>query len=288
MIKYFHYWKTRAREGRLAKDFFGAVLYLLKGYVIFVVLLIPLQRVLIYAPAKPWAVSPEKIGADIVQYKTADGLQITSWYRPAAGSMPTIVMFHGNAGNISYRYQKFSAMTAQGYGFLLAEYRGYGGNAGRPTEGGFCADARAGLSWLQGKGIAQEDIVIYGESIGTGVAVQMALEYPQARALVLEAPFESLPAVARAEMPWLAPVAFLALDRYENILKAPDIRMPLLVVHGSDDEVIPLSQGVGVFNAGGSAHKKMEVLKGGRHNDLFNHGLMDVIDSFLSGQAAAP
>ncbi|MGE5503493.1 MAG: alpha/beta hydrolase, partial [Actinomycetota bacterium] len=151
------------------------------------------------------------------------------------------VLFHGNGGAIVHRARKARHFLNHGYGVFLAEYRGYGGNPGRPSEDGLYADARAVLAWLQTRGVVGHRLVLYGESLGSGVAVQMAVEHEIA-ALVLEAPFTRLPALAPAYVP--PPVAeVVMLDRFDNLAKIGRVTVPLLIVHGGEDAVVPQSMG---------------------------------------------
>ena len=281
---FLEYWYKRAISRLIVKDFWQGFIYCFKGYLMFLAVIIPLQRFFIYAPSSRMIIHAGDISALEESYPTADGLELTAWYVAAAKNFPTIVMFHGNAGNISHRGGKMSYFISQGYGFLLAEYRGYGGNRGRPSEGLLYSDARSVLRWLQEeKGVRLDDIVVYGESIGTGIAVQMALENPKLHALVLEAPIKNIPDVAVSKMPWLWPVGFMVLDRYENDLKIPHIRMPLLIVHGTKDEIVPLEHGKFIYEKASSDKKVLEIVKDGRHNNLDQYGLLQRIDNFLSG-----
>ena len=266
----------------MARRFVKLLIALVKVYLFLVLGILFFQRHVMYVPSQGWALAPEAAGAKAVQYNTPDGLTLTSWYAPPAEGKPVIVMFHGNAGNISHRAFKLAHFAQEGYGVLLAEYRGYGGNAGSPSEQGFYTDGRAAVNWLMHeKGVAEKDIVLYGESIGTGTASQMALEYRNARALILEAPFASMEAEGRAVYPWLGPFIYMTLDKYDNIAKAPYINMPVLVVQGDADEVIPYTQGKALFEAMGSKDKEYKLLAGGRHMNLVDFGFLEIADAFV-------
>jgi hypothetical protein len=134
-----------------------------------------------------------------------------------------------------------------GFGVLLVEYRGYGGNPGRPTEEGLYADARAAVDFLERRGVTPERMVFYGESLGTAVAVQIALERGCA-ALVLEAPFTSVAAVAQARY-WMFPVRHLVLDKFDSLAKVDRLTCPLFVMHGEGDDVVPVRYGRQLFEA---------------------------------------
>ena len=258
------------------------LLYFAKAFALFAAIMVLCQRSILYVPSQVLTIKPQSIGAVAVQYPSTDGIEITSWYTAPQNGKPVIVMFHGNGGNIAGRAFKQQAFVKAGYGFMLAEYRGYGGNAGSPSENGFYNDARAAMRWLQDNAQVQaRDIIIYGESIGTGVAVQMALEHSDAKALILEAPLTSVPNVAADKMVWAKPLKGLIFDRFMSIDKMPYINMPLLVLHGTADEVIPANHGKAIFAAAGSDNKQLRLLEGGHHNDLASFGLLTEMAAFL-------
>ncbi len=254
------------------------------GYIFAVVAMVAMQRQLMYHLTWRIDQSPVVYHLDDVHYKTADGLDLMAWYAPPKAHMPVIVMFHGNAGTIANRVPTAAYFSKQGYGFLLVEYRGYGGNPGSPSENGFYSDGRAAMRWLMKKRHIQEsDIIIYGQSIGTGIASQMAIEYKNAGALVLEAPFTDMPDEACATYPWSCPFKSFTLDKYDNLAKAPYFEMPTLIVDGTDDDIIPHSQGEKLAAAVGTPVKKYVLIKGAGHNDLRRFGLLPIIAKFLAG-----
>ncbi|MCW9035533.1 MAG: alpha/beta hydrolase [Rhodospirillales bacterium] len=202
-----------------------------------------------------------------------------SWYAPAQDeTLPVIVFFHGNAGHIGHRGFKARMFLDQGYGVLLVGYRGYGGNSGSPSEKGLYEDARTALSDLSSKSIAKEQVVLYGESIGTGIAVQMALE-GHGRALVLEAPYSSLEDIASQYYP-IFPVSWLLKDRFDSIDKVDKISIPKLIVHGKKDEVIPQELGRRLFEKSAKPKQWNSFAKAG-HNNLFEHGAGVAVLEFL-------
>lgn len=272
-------WKT---TGNRKRDVLNFVIYCLQGYLMAALVIVLAQRFFLYYPLNKWDGQPQDYQATAAQYETKDGVKLTSWYCPPQGTKPVFIMFHGNGGNISIRGFKQEYFCTRGYGFLLAEYRGYGGNRGSPNEDGLYNDGRAAISWLnQKQGISEDRIIIYGESIGTGVAVQMAIEYKKAKALILEAPLTSVPDLVRTIMPWMKPFSYMVLDNYDNLAKAPYIEIPTFVVQGSKDEVIPVEKGKTLYAAVGSASKSISILPGGHHNDLADFGLLPSIDGFV-------
>lgn len=253
-------------------------------YVSFCAILFFMQRKLIYFPDKKRPVAPEN--TVIANVKTEDGLDLQGWYFPPRESRPVIVFFHGNAANIFLRQQKVNEYLDAGYGVLLAEYRGFGGNPGDISEQGFYLDAKAYVKWLlDQKALDPSALIIYGESIGGGVAVEVAAnlsrEGRSPLALVLEVPFTSLLDMARLYYPFV-PVDFLLKDRFMNGEKIGDVRAPLLVVNGDRDEVIPYQQGQKLFEMAGEPKKYVQI-PGGDHNSLHRKGLQKHVLEFLAG-----
>lgn len=253
-------------------------------YVLFLAVLFFMQRKLIYFPDKTRPVAPE--GTIIANVKTQDGLDLQGWYFPPQQSKPVIVFFHGNAANIFLRQQKVNEYLDAGYGVLLAEYRGFGGNPGDISEQGFYLDALSFIKWLEDRqALAPSGIVLYGESIGGGVAVEVAASLSREGrspfALVLEVPFTSLVDMARLYYPFV-PVDFLLKDRFMNSEKIRDVRAPLLVVNGDRDEVIPFQQGQKLFEMAGEPKKYVKI-PGGDHNNLHRNGLQKYVLEFLAG-----
>lgn len=202
-----------------------------------------------------------------------DGMEqsIDGWYRPPADpSKPVILFFHGNAGGIDIRTPRVIPLMKEGYGVLLAEYRGYGGNSGKPTEKGFYADADAYYDWLIKQGVPEDKIVVYGESLGSGVATYLAAKHHNIRGLVLEAPFTSMTDIAQARM-FFVPVIFMLLDRYPSIDRIDDINVPLLVMHGERDGVVPVRYGKKLYEAANQP-KMLRLYPEAGHNDLYQHG----------------
>ena len=237
-----------------------------------------------YFPAASWKFNPADRNIDVVTYQTADNLALTSWYFPPKDNKPVFIMFHGNAGNVSWYYSVPEYFASRGYGFLLAEYRGYGHNSGSPSEEGFYNDGRAAMEWLiKEKKIPEDRIIVYGHSIGTGTACEMAVEYKGIKALVLEAPFTSMVAEAGDVYPWLGPFKYLTFDKFDNLSKVSDFSKPVIILQGSRDQVIPVKHGKALFDAVGSPVKKYVLLDGGGHNNLADFGLFPDIENFVRG-----
>ncbi|WP_231849098.1 alpha/beta hydrolase [Paramagnetospirillum magneticum] len=256
----------------------GGVYLLLVGFVAL------MQRGMIYHPGTT-RTRPDEAGLPEmvpVALKSADGWIATSWYAPPKiPGRPTIVFFHGNSGTLADRAHKARAFLDAGFGVLLAEYRGFAGNAGRPSEQGLYADAEAAVRWLTGQGVPSRRLVLYGESLGSGVAMEMAMRH-DIMMLVLESPFTSLADLAPAYV--LPPLAqMLTRDRYDNLLKAASLRVPLLVVHGDKDQLVPVTMGHAVLNAADSVKEGLFLPEAG-HNNLWEHGAGKRVIDFISRQ----
>lgn len=241
------------------------------------------QRSLLYFPGSSLP-SPAEAGApDMhpVTLRTADGLDLVAWYAKARDGKPTIAYFHGNAGTIAYRTGRTQALREAGYGLLLVEYRGYGGNPGSPSEEGLYADADAAYAFLtEGEGIDPGQIVLKGESLGSGPAVWLARKTKVA-AVMLEAPFTSVTDVGQRAYFFL-PVRLLATDRFESVERIADIEAPLLIVHGAEDNVVSVDFGQALFRAAVEP-KTLHVIDGAGHNNLPDFGLAELELQFLAG-----
>ncbi|MGE0109091.1 MAG: alpha/beta hydrolase [Bdellovibrionales bacterium] len=198
---------------------------------------------------------------------TEDVFSLKGWYAPAKDKKTTIVFFHGNKDSLITAHTVAKPYIAAEYGFLLVEYRGYSGLPGEPSEEGLYADARAYMNKLIASGVAAKDIILFGHSLGSGVATQMAMEYEVA-GLMLLAPFSSLEEMAQLRFPFV-PAHYLLLDRFDNDKKIPALHMPLLVANGTKDTVVPPSQGKKLF-ALANEPKRFKSFPGFGHSDLFN------------------
>ncbi|MEZ5666712.1 MAG: alpha/beta fold hydrolase [Alphaproteobacteria bacterium] len=220
--------------------------------------------------------------------RTADGLDLLAWYAPRTVSdAHVLVYFHGNAGTLNERADKLRPYLEAGLGVLAVSWRGFGGNPGRPTEEGLYRDADAAIELLGAMGHPPQDLVLYGESLGTAVATRCAVEYPVA-ALVLEAPPLSIVKMGQWRYPWL-PVGPLTKDRFETDRRIQQVRCPILIMHGRNDGVVPfemgqtlarLANGRAVFRPFDEAH----------HTNLHEYGSDRHVLDFLAelGLATAP
>ena len=241
-----------------------------------------LQRNLMYLPSTDIG-APLKYGLTLTQeieLPTADNNATTGWYLPGQAGFPTIIYFHGNAGNLAVRAAKYKAFNDAGYAVIAPSYRGYGNSAGSPTEDGLYEDARAAMLYAKAKlGIAPERIILYGESLGSGVAVQMATEH-KVGGIVLEAPYTSVTDRSQEIYPYL-PVRLLIKDRYESLQKITSVTSPLLIVHGKLDTVIPYSHGKALLEAANQPKRGVFYDHVG-HSDFDSEELVHQLASFCA------
>jgi len=244
------------------------------------------QRSLMYQPGHDLR-APADSGLpemQSVRRTTPDGLELQSWFHAADAGRPVIVYFQGNAGHIGDREFKVRPFLDAGYGVMLVGYRGYGGNPGSPSEAGLYSDAETALGYLVAQGGDPRDWVLFGESLGTGIAVEMAKRLADGGtpvgAVVLEAPFSAMGDAAQSHYPWL-PAKWLVRDRYRTIDKIATISAPLMIYHGDADRVVPFALGRRLFERAREP-KTFTRFDGARHNDLYEHGAVDAIMAFLT------
>lgn len=247
------------------------------------------QRRLLYRPrrTRPALNDLALLGVCEVELATADGLRLNSWYLPPRPGCPVIAYFHGNGGNIGYRNERLRRFAQQGYGVLLAEYRGYGGNPGRPCERGLFADGEAALDFLADSGVTPHRLVLWGESLGSGVAVYLAATRDIA-ALVLEAPFTSVAAAAQRQYPFV-PAICLVRDRFDSLSRIARVTAPLLILHGERDRVVPVRHGRALL-AAATAPREGWFCPEASHETLAQFGGLEVAITFIQrrlGQTVA-
>jgi fermentation-respiration switch protein FrsA (DUF1100 family) len=258
-------------------------LFLLVGYGAMVVLAYFVQRSLLYFPDRTHT-SPAQAGfpeAEEVAIETADGERLIAWYVPAADEKPVVLYLHGNGGALVHRVRRFRGLIANGNGLVALSYRGYGGSSGSPTEEGLLADAAAAYAFAAARYPASR-IAVFGESLGTGLAIWLAAEKPVAR-IVLQAPYTSVADLAAANYPFL-PVRLLLKDSYRSDERVGRVTAPVLVIHGERDRVVPIEYGERLY-AQIRAPKKFVRFPEGGHADLDQHGALDIIRSFLAEPA---
>ena len=229
------------------------------------------EKRLIYYPAAEVEVTPKALGLPFeeVAIDVEPGVRIHGWFIKAAKepSVATVLFSHGNAGNIADRLDRVLRWREVGADFLLYDYRGYGRSTGSPDEEGTYRDGRAAYDYLvNARQVDPARLILMGESLGCAISIQLAIER-KAAGLAIEAPFASIARMANAIYPFL-PLGSFIRTRYENLKKIPQLKMPLLVVQGTRDEVIPVAQGKMVFEAAPQP-KEYLAIEGAGHNDVY-------------------
>ena len=206
------------------------------------------QRNLLYHPSENNYFGDQlEVKIEKVKIKTQDNIELLSWYHNKnIDRYKTILFLHGNAGTLENRIHKINHFKDMNINFLLVAWRGFNGNKGKPTEKGLYEDARSAVVWLKSKGIKENNIVIYGESLGTGVATEIAQKKNFA-GVILESPFTSMIEAGKTKYPYL-PVSFLLKDKYESNKKIKNIKSPILIMHGKVDNIVPFYMGKKMYD----------------------------------------
>jgi fermentation-respiration switch protein FrsA (DUF1100 family) len=249
------------------------------GYVALGTLMYFGQRALLYFPTgartPPAAAGLPQV--EEVKLDTSDGEQVIVWHRPPRANRPVVLYFHGNAGALHTRAARFADLTSDGTGLVALSYRGFGGSSGRPTEDGLIRDATAAYRFATERYDANR-IVLWGESLGTGLAVAIAAEHPVA-GVILESPFTSTADVAAA-IYWFMPVRLLMKDQFHSDERIARVTAPVLIMHGERDATVPIEYGEELF-AMATAPKQFVRFPDGAHNNLDAFGALDAVRAFL-------
>ena len=240
------------------------------------------QRSMMYFPDLVHT-SPAQAGlseAQEVELKAADGEYSHAWHIAPREGRPVILYFHGNGGALRDRVERFRKLVRDGTGLVALEYRGYGGNTGTPTEAGLIADAEAAFAFAAARYPAKQ-IVLWGESLGSGVAVALATRKSVGR-VILEAPFTSTVAVAASRY-WYLPVGLLMKDQYRSDELIGRVTAPVLILHGVRDQVVPFAMGERMFELTTAPNKHIVRFLDGDHQDLDAQGALHAVGRFLAG-----
>ena len=261
----------------------GSVFYAIKLFIICYIALVCimyiLQRRFIYFPSKiPPSLGRFKGIYKEVQTQTKDQLKLTHWY--ARQGKPHIVVFHGNAGNIESRAYRFQFLLDQGYSVLLVSYRGYGGNPGRPNEKGMISDSTLALEWLlKQEEVSIKDVVFFGESLGSAVAIAIASTF-QIKGLIFDGAFSSAVDVGQSSYFFL-PVRWLMKDPWDSHSRIRKIRTPTLFIHSKRDSVVPFRFSEKLFQAGNEPKKHLWLENSGHNENLEKESVRQYILNFL-------
>jgi uncharacterized protein len=235
-------------------------------------MILGLEKFALYFPERVLEATPltDGLAYEDVRFPSADGLMLHGWFIPAPGARVTLCWFHGNAGNISHRVHHLGYLHRRfGLNVFIFDYRGYGQSQGgrfRLSERGTYRDAEGALAYLASRReLASTQLVYFGQSLGAAVAVEVARRHPPA-GLVIETTFSTLKDVARVHYPYVP--LWLLQTKYETAAKLPELQIPLLILHGDQDEVVPLAQAERLY-AAANEPKTLAVVHGARHNDIY-------------------
>ena len=227
--------------------FLKIIIGIISIYVMVLILLFIFQRNLMYHPDENNYFG-DRLEVDIekVYINTSDDLSLLGWFhKKDLKKFKTIVYFHGNAGKLENRIHKLNHFKDINVNFLILAWRGFSGNEGKPSEQGLYVDGSSAITWLKNLGLNEEDVILYGESLGTGIATHLAQKNNYA-GLVLETPFTSMVEAAKNFYPYI-PVGLLLRDKYKNDQKIKNINIPVLVMHGEADQIVPFWMGKKIY-----------------------------------------
>lgn len=250
-----------------------------------------IENALIFQPSSALVATPEDVGLpyEDVTLRTKDGVRINGWFVPFAGARSTLLWLHGNAGNISHRVHNMRKLRDRVPAHIfIIDYRGYGRSEGTASEQGTYADAQAAMAYLRARNdVDANEIIVFGRSLGAAVALELAVS-DGIRALILESPFTSIRAMARKILP-LLPIGPLLSTRYDNLAKIQNLRIPLLILHGNRDGIVPYQQGRELYQAAPEP-KSFYTIEGAGHNDTYlvgGEGYFKIIADFVTRKARA-
>jgi len=258
------------------KSFFLLILI----YVVITVIVYFYQRKLLYHPFSPQITGEGLVhNFETINFKTSDNFVLKGWFHLKNSNKKTILFLHGNAGNLDNRIDKLNSLGSMEINFLIIAWRGYSGNPGSPSEVGLYKDALGAIKWLNEKGISNDQIVLYGESLGTAIATEVG-QNKNFAGIILEAPFTSMVDMGQKIYP-IFPVRFLLKDKYESKNKIKNLKSPVLVLHGRKDKIVPFYMGEKIFEmANNPKFKYFTDLDD--HMMIFDDKLINEIDLFIS------
>jgi len=230
--------------------FATVILVIISLYVLLLTSVFFFQEHLLYHPSvdnyiKDQAAN-EPTEIEKVKITTVDDIELTAWfYNKNIKKFKTILFFHGNAGPLENRTYKLNHLKNLNINFLIIAWRGFSGNKGKPNELGLYRDAESAIKWLQLKGVIEKNIILYGESLGTAVAVEVAQNKSYA-GIILESPFTSMVNLGKKYYPFF-PVRFLIKDKFESYKKISNISAPVLIIHGKVDKIVPFAMGTKMY-----------------------------------------
>tara|TARA_B100000989_G_scaffold110683_1_gene81186 strand:+ start:4532 stop:5350 length:819 start_codon:yes stop_codon:yes gene_type:complete len=265
---------------KFRKNLLQLFLIILFLYFFILVFLYFYQRNLLYHPNEN-NYSGDKISVEIqkVKIQTSDNLELLGWYHEKnLNDYKTLIFFHGNAGSLENRIYKLNHFQEMNINFLIIAWRGFSGNSGKPTEQGLYEDGKSAINWLIKKGVNEKNLVLYGESLGTGVATHLAQNKNYA-GVILETPFTSMVDAAKKFYPYI-PVNLILKDKFDNYTKIKNINLPIIVMHGEIDQIVPFSMGKKLYDIANEP-KYSYFTKYDNHMMEYDEKLVFALKSFL-------
>lgn len=230
----------------------------------------------------PWAVGLQDVKETLLA--TPDGNRLVAWHAAAKPGQPTLLYFHGHAGNLAGRASRIARFKDEGWGVFMLSYRGFSGSSGLPSEENNVTDGMLAYEKLLELGVKPSDLFVYGESLGSGVAVQVAARKPVA-GLVLDAPYTSMAEIAQQRFP-IFPVRAVMRDRYESDRRIGQVHVPVLIMHGEKDDIVPVEQGKRLA-ALAAEPKTLVLFPEGDHGNLPDVGGVDAMRHWMAGMGEA-
>ena len=249
-------------------------------YLVFLTFMFFFQRSFMYYPnINNYDDTNINFGYETVYITTSDNINLKSWYSFDQNRKQIIVFFHGNAGNLENRIYKLNHFNNLNINFLIVSWRGFSGNNGKPSEKNLYIDANSAINWLEDKGIKKNEIILYGESLGTGIAVELASKSIFA-GVILESPFTSMEDMGKKLYPYL-PISILQQDKYLSSQKIKKIKSPILIMHGKADNIVPFYMGKKLF-VEANEPKMFYFPEEDNHMMEYNEKLIKTLKSFFS------
>ena len=252
------------------------IIYLLISLILFFS-----QRSLLYHPSENnYSEDNLTVSIDKIKIITKDNIELLGWHhKKDSKNYKTILFLHGNAGSLENRIHKINHFENMNINFLIIAWRGFSGNKGKPTEKGLYEDANSAINWLEKEGVIKKNIIIYGESLGTGVATEIAQNNNFA-GIILESPFTSMVDAAKNKYPFL-PIRFLLKDKYESDKKIQNIKSPILIMHGEVDKIVPFWMGKKIYDIANEP-KYSYFTKYDNHMMKYDENLLVIMKKFIN------
>ena len=248
-------------------------------YLFIIIFLSFYQRKLLYHPSENNYLDETSLNHKVEKVYIQSENKLVSWNFQKNPKFKTLLFFHGNAGRLDNRIYKLNELAKLDLNYLIIAYRGFSGNKGNPTEMGLYKDAKAAKDWLNNQGIDDQNIILYGESLGTAIAIDLGKSF-KFSGIILESPFTSMEKLAKKYYP-IFPIKMILKDKYDSLEKIKEINFPILVMHGEKDTIVPFSMGVEIYENANSPKLKY-FIKYDDHMMNFDQNLVKAIEKFIN------